>query len=388
MQGHVYKRGKTWTYTVDLGKNPATGKRQQKSKGGFKTKKEAQAASIKAQQEINEETFVDEQAILFKDFADQWLNMYASSVKVSSVRVRKIEMKRLCDYFGYVKLKDINGVRYQKVLYDLQQKGYSNSSIDGVHSTGRMIFKKALEFELIKKNPTEFAKVPRKIDSVQELETRNKDIKYLEKHELAAFLKAAKNEGLQYDHLIFSLLAYSGMRAGELLALKWNDINFNESTINITKTLYNPKNREKEFELLTPKTSGSVRKIKIDEDILSLLKKHKKEQTEWKMMTRDEYVDQNFIITRMSGYPETIKKIAIRMKRLLKLIKIERNLTPHSFRHTHTSLLIEAGVGIKEIQQRLGHTDIETTMNIYAHMTKEMEEKASHKFSELMRSLK
>ncbi|WP_412760986.1 tyrosine-type recombinase/integrase [Peribacillus frigoritolerans] len=62
-------------------------------------------------------------------------------------------------------------------------------------------------------------------------------------------------------------------------------------------------------------------------------------------------------------------------------------MTPHSFRHTHTSLLIEAGVGIKEIQQRLGHTEINTTMNIYAHMTSNMEKKASQQFSKLMKDL-
>lgn len=74
-------------------------------------------------------------------------------------------------------------------------------------------------------------------------------------------------------------------------------------------------------------------------------------------------------------------------KRLLKLSVIEKHVTPHSLRQDHTSLLIDAGVGVKEIQQHLGHTDINTTMNIYAHMTKNMEEKASQKFSELMTGL-
>ncbi|GLI89736.1 tyrosine-type recombinase/integrase [Bacillus subtilis] len=72
---------------------------------------------------------------------------------------------------------------------------------------------------------------------------------------------------------------------------------------------------------------------------------------------------------------------------MLKMAGIEKNITPHSFRNTHTSLLIEAGVGIKEIQQRLGHSDINTAMNIYAHMTANSEEKASHQFSELMKDL-
>jgi integrase len=75
------------------------------------------------------------------------------------------------------------------------------------------------------------------------------------------------------------------------------------------------------------------------------------------------------------------------MKRLLKITGTNRQLARHSLRHTHTSLLIEAGVGLKEIQQRLGHTNINTTMDIYAHLTADMEEKASHQFSELMKSL-
>ena len=80
-----------------------------------------------------------------------------------------------------------------------------------------------------------------------------------------------------------------------------------------------------------------------------------------------------------------IKLVTTRLQRLLSKSDITKHITPHGFRHTHTSLLIEAGVGVKEIQQRLGHTDINTTMNIYAHMTKKMEEKASQQFSKLMK---
>ncbi|WP_369802689.1 tyrosine-type recombinase/integrase [Psychrobacillus sp. OK032] len=93
------------------------------------------------------------------------------------------------------------------------------------------------------------------------------------------------------------------------------------------------------------------------------------------------------MFAREDGHLQLRKAIETRLKRLLKKGGIEKNITPHSFRHTHTSLLIEAGVGIKEIQQRLGHSDINTTMNIYAHMIANMEEKASQQFSELMKDL-
>lgn len=118
-----------------------------------------------------------------------------------------------------------------------------------------------------------------------------------------------------------------------------------------------------------------------------MLKRHEVKQKEVKLQNGFFYEDNLFIFARNDGYPQLRKVIETRLKRLLKKSDINKNITPHSFRHTHTSLLIEAGVGIKEIQQRLGHTDINTTMNIYAHMTEKMEEKASHQFSKLMEDL-
>ncbi|MFC4025473.1 tyrosine-type recombinase/integrase [Oceanobacillus longus] len=82
-----------------------------------------------------------------------------------------------------------------------------------------------------------------------------------------------------------------------------------------------------------------------------------------------------------------MKAISIRLQRLLKRTNIDKDITPHSFRHTHTSLLIEASVHIKEIQEGLGHADIKTTMDIYAHMTKNIKKEASQKFSNLMGNL-
>lgn len=87
------------------------------------------------------------------------------------------------------------------------------------------------------------------------------------------------------------------------------------------------------------------------------------------------------------GYPEFIKTIQNRMRRLLLLAGLNRKLTPHSLRHTHTSLLAEAGVGIHEIMERLGHQDDEITKRVYLHVTKNMKKEASQKFGELMRNL-
>jgi integrase len=381
-QRYETKQGYKWKFQTRVGPEKKLTTRR-----GFNTKKEAQIAAAELENEVRNGTYIKEQDTLFKDFCKDWLSMYGKSAKVSSVRAREKQLDRLIDYFGQTKIKNITKLMYQNALNDLHEKGYAHNTLDGIHTSGRMVFKKAIELNMIKQNPAASITLPKKIETVEELESKEKEIKYLEKGELGTFLNAAKENGLDNDYALFTLLAYSGIRTGELLALKWADVDFEENTISITKTLYNPSNNKEKYQLLTPKTRGSIRSIKIDPNVMKLLKIHKAQQNELKMYTRDKYLDKDFVITKPSGHPEYIKKIQNRMQRLLKLANIEKNVTPHSLRHTHTSLLIEAGVGIKEIQQRLGHTDIETTMNIYAHMTKNMEEKASQKFSELMKGL-
>ncbi|MBT2650027.1 tyrosine-type recombinase/integrase [Bacillus sp. ISL-34] len=125
----------------------------------------------------------------------------------------------------------------------------------------------------------------------------------------------------------------------------------------------------------------------IDDGLVALFKAHKREQMELKMKQRLVYEDQDFIFAENIGHPRVMKQVVLRLQRLMKHLEVDKHITPHSFRHTHTSLLIEAGAGVKDIQERLGHSDINTTMNIYAHMTKNIEEKTSHKFSELTKGL-
>ncbi|MEV2908920.1 site-specific integrase [Paenibacillus larvae] len=211
----------------------------------------------------------------------------------------------------------------------------------------------------------------------------------MEKEELALFLETAKEKGLDRDYAIFLTLAYTGMRVGELCALKWSDIDFLEQTISITKTYCNPTGNTKSYDLLTPKTKSSKRVIIVDKIVLDELKQLQADQRKIKMHFRETFHDKNFVFAQKdkdnAGYPIYIKLIAIRMARLLKLARINANFTPHSLRHTHTSLLAEAGVSLEQIMQRLGHKSDETTKNIYLHVTKPKKEEASHKFAELMR---
>ncbi|MEK4986872.1 tyrosine-type recombinase/integrase [Listeria sp. FSL L8-0308] len=383
---------------LDVGIDPATGKRKQKKKGGFQTKTKAQDAATLLYAELTQGTYIEEKDITFEEFVKTWEGIYQGNgrTKISTHRVRKHEVGRLMPYFKKLKLKNITRDQYQEALNDLKTNGkkegvgYADNTMDGIHRTGRMIFKKAVELGVIRNDPTQYAYVPKTQKTIDELENQGEEIKYLEKEELALFLKTAQEKGLDGDCESFLTLAYTGMRIGEFVALRDSDIDFQEHKISITKTYYNPTNNMTKYKLLPPKTKSSARTIDVDPMVIKALEIHLSNLETVKSRFSDAYYDKGYIMPNVGkhpGYPRTIKHFELRMHRLLKLAGLSTDLTPHSLRHTHVSLLAEAGAELHEIMDRLGHKDDDITEQIYLHVTKHKKREASHKFAELMRGL-
>lgn len=378
------KRKPNWQYRVIVGKDPLTGKYKRVSKAGFRRKDDAiRAAEILERQVYNGE-YLAPVKITFQELAAQWIDHYSVDAKESSVRARQKAVNVAINELGEYQLYQITKNVYQTFIDNMSKK-YSKNYVDSIHSSSDMAFQYAKEMQYIKEVPSEGVKRPKKRKTVEELENENISEQFLEKHELMTFLSVAKEHGLDNDFVLFTLLAYSGCRIGELQALKWSDIDFEAHTIRITKTYYNPNNNKRSYKLTPPKTDSSIRTISIDPAVIKLLQDHKNIQDELKQINHEFYVDNNFVFTGNEGYPMVYRTIANRMIRLMAMTGIKKHITPHSHRHTHTSLLIEANVHIKEIQERLGHADIATTMNIYAAMTKDMKKEASTRFSNLMK---
>ncbi|KSU86573.1 recombinase [Priestia veravalensis] len=384
---YIYKRGKKWAYRAYAGKDPVTGKDKQVSKSGFLTKKDAQLAAALFERQFHNKEYIEPSKITFEAICKDWLKHYLSQgAKESSHRARRIALTHIINEFGHVPIQKITKKAYQDTI-DKLANTFSSNYVSSIHTSANMVFMYAHENKLIKEAPSKDTKLPKKKKTISDLENDSINEKFLEKEELEEFLNVAKNEGLEGDLLVFTMLAYTGLRIGEMIALKWSDIDMDKHTLRVIKTYYNPTNNKLKYTLLTPKTEGSIRTITIDPILVELLKLHKREQEDIIKENKPFYVDNDFIFATNEGYPKTIKHLSIRMQRLLKKTTIQKQVTPHSFRHTHTSLLIEANVHIKEIQERLGHSDINTTMDIYAHMTKNVKKEASTKFSNLMESL-
>lgn len=389
---YIYKRGKKWAYRAYAGKDPITGKDKQVSKSGFLTKKDAQLAAAVFERQFHKGEYIKPSVLTFEDLCKEWEKHYIVDAKVSSLNTRKKTLKHGINEFGNEPIQKITKQDYQTFIDKISKK-LSRNYVSIIHSSVNLVFKYAQDINLIKNIPTENIRLPREKKTIEDIENDSINDKFLEKQELEEFLLMAKNKGLDNDLLTFTTLAYTGLRVGELLALKWSDIDFDAHTLRVSKTYFNASNNLREYELLTPKTNESIRTITIDEIVINLLLDHQDKQEQIKKENEPFYKDEGFIFTNNQGYPRLVRHVGYRMERLLKMVNNgkdedeKKHVTPHSFRHTHTSLLIEANVHIKEIQERLGHSDINTTMDIYAHMTKEIKKEASARFSNLMKDL-
>lgn len=379
------KRGNKWRYRISLGKNSNTGKYEYISKSGFARKSDAKNHAEMVERQIRNGEYIAPSTHTFNYVADEWINHYSRNAKVSSVRAREKAIYHAKQQFGNRSIQTITKRDYQAFVDDISTR-FSKNYVDSIVSSTNLIFKYALDMKIIAKSPIEGIKRTKFKPTVEDLEQNSLQQKFLEKDELFEFLSVAKNHHKPLNSFeLFTFLAYSGMRAGEVLALKWSDIDYGECTVSITKTYYNPNNNKKNYQILTPKTESSIGKISIDPNVIKLLQDYKVNvQDKWK---NELYVDNDFIFTDNNGYPLVIKKLSQWIQAIMLQTNIDKNITTHSFRYTHCSLLIEAGVHIKEIQERLRHKDINTTMNIYAKITESYKKDASQKFSKLMENV-
>lgn len=230
--------------------------------------------------------------------------------------------------------------------------------------------------EVCKDNPMSKTLLPRKIEEEQPL-------KFYTKDQLQLFLKNTKENNSVKLYTFFRLLAYTGMRKSEALALQWEDIDYFNKTITIGKTI--AQDEFNQVVLQVPKTKNSSRTIQLDDFTLKQLRIWQQEQM--KIMILYGYntnSPKQFLFTTNTNklyYPQVVNDW---LDWIYKKTPMEPQITPHGFRHTHCSLLFESGASIKEVQERLGHKDIKTTMNIYAHVTPQSVKKTGDRFAKFM----
>lgn len=367
---------KRYKFNIYVCKDKTTGKSIQIRKRGYKTLKEAQKDYLSYQKDVIDGEYnpnVDAH-IKFNKFIDEWLPIYRPTVKESTYATTlRIIDNHIREQLGNYYLDRINVRACDKAVktwFKVSPKVFKRYA-----TYTSKILDYAISLELIKSNPMRKVILPKPKKEHKEFD------QFYSKQELDDFLFWAKDYSFK-AYAFFRLLAYSGIRKGEALALEWKDVDLAQDTITIERT--QTKGIDNRIMISTPKTPNSYRTIHVDHETLQILSEWRKQQTGnlirlgANVFNREQFVFSNTSNEMLDPFTAYKWNKAICSKHHLRQIKI------HGFRHTHASLCFEAGLSMEEVKNRLGHAKIATTMDVYTHVTKTKEKESANKFNKFM----
>lgn len=360
------KGRKKYMFQLYCGINQKTGKKQVTRRRGFDTREVALLALQKLEYEVSQNGLAQKQKRKkFEEVYRQWFENYKNTVKASTraITIQRFNKHILPAFNVYIDSIDIP--MCQRVLNEWAKIVPKSFKVyRGYVST---VLKFAIHHGYINTNPMQYTLIPKH----EALRVEEKETVFYNKDELLRFLSLCKDNAFLYTFFYF--LAFTGVRKSEALALNWSDINLTNGMVTINKTLAIRENSQ--LYVSTTKTKASQRIIELDETTILVLRKWKLKSGKNSVVFWNEMTNNYCQPTSTSDW----------IKKIIKDTDLPK-ITTHGFRHTHASLLIEAGASLKEIQERLGHKNINVTANIYTHVTKNKKRDTADKLALLFQN--
>ena len=324
-----------------------------KTKSGFTRKRDAEAFLRKWLVELDENRYVEPTKETFASYMEHWFTThYQKRIKESTISNRKYAMdKHLIreNPFANKELSKISTEMIDALYNDKLDEGYSTNTIRKIHQMLNQAFKQAIKWKKVAHNPVIDADPPA---------VKTKEAKIWSFDEIHNCKK-------ERHYITFLLAIYTGMRRGEILGLKWSDIDFEKKIIRVERTLIHiPGNG---YQFSSPKTFKSKRQVHIPDQILDDLVFHKEQQEQWKEIFGQKYQDNNLVVCTEKGTIQDPRNVLRVLKRLCETAKVTK-IRFHDIRHTHASILIAENVDIVKVANRLGHSKAKTTLDYYAHL--------------------
>lgn len=375
MIGSVRKRGKTWSYRIDFGKT-YDGKRNQIEKGGYKTKKEADKALNDALFAVNNDgDYVENQKIKFSVVYKEFIDTEAKATRAYATLKRYDSMYRnhYKEVFDGLYIYQISSNMINKFLNEKTTK-YSEEYVKGLYKTLKVVIEFAYKQKYMKKNPFKNVSPPPDPRHIGEIKT------YTEEE------RERMEKRLQGTNIIVSyyICLNTGLRESEVFALRWQDVDFENRKIKVSKQLLF---QDRKWCYCPLKTKNAYRSVNITESFCKYLKKLKMQHELNRKLYGDGY-KQNFVTDRLTRNKEHLMEIddfiniklngemltTNSIKFMSRTVKRDLGIDFkfHNLRHTYATILAENGVNPRYVQEMLGHSKLEFTLRYYTHVTEKM----------------
>lgn len=341
-----------------------------KKQSGFKRKEDAEAAEAaekeKIRRQLSGEYEVEENmAEHIQVWIDGRRNLSDNTRSVYQIQLDN----HIKPFFNNKAVNQIKATDVQMFLNSLYDKDLSSATVKKAYNIVNKFYNDLLKRQEIKYNPC---------NGVEKPKETNKKIEIFDEKELKEFLAFA--DGYTRYAFAFRLAAHTGLRRGELLALQWSDFDLDRKTIHVRKRLIRAAMGTDRYMQEGTKTSIG-RFVSFSEQMKEDIIKHK-EMQEYEKAT-NEYKDNDLVIATHNGKFVSVDNFSRIFRNTLKSSTIDKKLSFHAIRHTHATLMLKAGVQMKVVSDRLGHSSIKITMDTYAHLLPSMETEAIEKFERL-----
>lgn len=378
MRGHIKQRAKgSWSIVIDLGRD-VTGKRKQKWSTVRGTKKEAQAELSRLLNELNTGEYVEPSRMLVSDYLKRWLKDYAepSVSPKTAERYAQIISDNIKPVLGNYQLSKLKPLHIQSFYTDCLTSGrkdgkggLSAQTVLHFHRLLRKAFLQAVKWQLLARNP---------VDAVEPPRPQRTEMNAINETETALLLEKLTDSPLFTPVL---LAVTTGLRRGELLALRWKDINLEEGRLTVNQSLEQTKTG---LRFKTPKTERSRRQVPLPGVALDILKDHKRQQNEERLRLGPVYQNNDLVFPRPDGSLMAPDSFSTNFAAFIRRSKL-KHIRFHDLRHSHATQLLLQGVHPKIVSERLGHSNIGITLDTYSHVLPGMQEDAVLKIDASLR---
>lgn len=357
---------------MELPRDPETGKRRQKWVSVRGTKKDAEKVLAELITKVEQAEYGTAPArMTVGEYLDMWLDTVKQVVRPSTYSHWKSRINYWKKLLGSKPLAKLTTLDVQRAVNMLPEH-WADSSKGAAFTALRAALKQAVVWKLIPRSNTEGVKVPRPVA---------KEFRVWTEEQVGQFLEAAATS--RYYALFHTAVA-TGMRLSELRGLTWEDVDLDEGVIHVRRILV-PGSKPPNWQ--EPKTAASRRKIVLDPVTVEVLRQHRKRQVERRLKLGPAWHDYNLVFTTRTGNAVPRESIQWVFRRLIQKTGLPK-IRFHDLRHTHATIMLQRGVHPKVVSERLGHTEVSFTLQVYSHVLPDIQREASRAMGEVFEGLR